>query len=429
MERINHKLKAGVYCRVSTQLEIQEGSLAWQRQHYFELLSNDPNIESVQVYCDEGFSGKYADRRPGFQQMLKDCEAGKIDVLYAKSISRFSRNLADCISTVRRLRTLGIPVLFEEEGINTMNIPSELLFHILSIVAQEESNSIGQNMKWSIESRHANGIPTGKVTYGYRRENDTWRIEESEARRVRYAFDQAAHGASYQTIREGLDLMEKQEKTGVSWSKNRNRVPILLKTIAYTGDYITDRYHHYMEPDDGMNTQHTTNPVESLNNEIHEDTAHNKILHDDFGTNGSSFSEQHSEYFKSYDSFGKETTQGADCCDSESLEDDPVDDTLRFRLEDEIADDFEQDAKLSVAYRFRCFLHAAYDIIIAPSYRIPKKVKKIRVYPDNCFFGVCPRCNNSIDREYQDFCNCCGQRLDWSKLDEAEVEQIGRNRK
>lgn len=238
MERNNHKLKAGVYCRVSTQLEIQEGSLAWQKQHYFELLSNDPNIESVQVYCDDGFSGKYADRRPGFQQMLKDCEAGKIDVLYAKSISRFSRNLADCVSTVRRLRTLGIPVLFEEEGINTMNLPSELLFHILSIVAQEESNSIGQNMKWSIESRHANGIPTGKVTYGYRRENNTWRIEESEARRVRYAFDQAAHGASYQTIREGLDLMEKQEQTGVSWSKNRNRVPILLKTIAYTGDYI-----------------------------------------------------------------------------------------------------------------------------------------------------------------------------------------------
>ena len=85
--------------------------------------------------------------------------------------------------------------------------------------------------------------------------------------------------------------------------------------------------------------------------------ADRRILHDGFGTNGSSFSEQHSEYFKSYDSFGKETTQGADCCDSESLEDDPVDDTLRFRLEDEIADDFEQEAKLSVAYRFRCFLH------------------------------------------------------------------------
>ena len=191
----------------------------------------------------------------------------------------------------------------------------------------------------------------------------------------------------------------------------------------------SEEYHHYMEPDDGMNTHHATNPVESLNNEIHEDTAHNKILLDDFATNGTSFSEQNSEYFKSYDSFGKETTQGADCCDSESLEDDPDDDALRFRLEDEIADDFEEDAVLSAADSFRCFLHAAYDIIIAPSYRIPKKVKKIRVYPDNCFFGVCPRCNKSIDREYQTFCNCCGQRLDWSKLDEAEEEWISRNRK
>ena len=190
----------------------------------------------------------------------------------------------------------------------------------------------------------------------------------------------------------------------------------------------SEEYHHYMEPDDGMNTQHTTNPVEPLNNEIHEDTAHNKILHDDFGTNGSSFSEQLSEYFKSNDGFREDTTQGADCCDNEGLEDETDDDTLYFRLEDEIADGFEEDAVLSKADRFLCVLRVAYDIIIAPSYRIPKKVKKIRVYPDNCFFGVCPRCNNSIDREYQDFCNCCGQRLDWSMLDEAEEERIGRNK-
>ena len=109
------------------------------------------------------------------------------------------------------------------------------------------------------------------------------------------------------------------------------------------------------------------------------------------------------------------------------FEDDP-DNAQRYRFEDEIADSFEEDVVLSAADRFRCFIHAVYDIIIAPSYRIPKKVKKIRVYPDNCFFGVCPRCNNSIDREYQTFCNCCGQRLDWSKLDEAEEEWIGGNR-
>lgn len=122
-----------------------------------------------------------------------------------------------------------------------------------------------------------------------------------------------------------------------------------------------------------------------------------------------------------------ETTQGATYCHSEGLEDAP-DDAQYYRLEDEIEEDFEEDTALSVVDRFRCFIHVVYDIIIAPSYRIPKKVKKIRVHPDNCFFGVCPRCNKSIDREYQDFCNCCGQMLDWSKLDEAEEEWIGGNR-
>lgn len=188
-----------------------------------------------------------------------------------------------------------------------------------------------------------------------------------------------------------------------------------------------EEYHHYIESDDRKNTQHTTNPVETLNNETHEDTAHNKIPHDDFDTSGILFTEHHSEYFKSFDGFSKETPRGANCYDREGLEDDP-DNTQRYRFEDEIADSFEEDVVLSAADRFRCFIHAVYDIIIAPSYRIHKKVKKIRVYPDNCFFGVCPRCNNSIDREYQTFCNCCGQRLDWSKLDEAEEQWIGRHK-
>lgn len=176
-----------------------------------------------------------------------------------------------------------------------------------------------------------------------------------------------------------------------------------------------------------LNTQSTINPVQPLNNEIHEGTAHSKIPHDDFIANGILLAEHHSTYFKSRDISRMETTQGADCCDSEGLEDAP-DDAQRYRIEDEIADSFEDDVVLSAADRLRCFIHVVYDIIIAPSYRIPKKVKKIRVHPDNCFFGVCPRCNNSIDREYQTFCNCCGQRLDWSKLDEAEAEWIGRHK-
>ena len=186
-------------------------------------------------------------------------------------------------------------------------------------------------------------------------------------------------------------------------------------------------FHSCTEFEGGLNTQGTINPVRPLNCERREGTIHSKSTYDAFGVNGALFTDHHRAGFKSCDVSGVETTQGADCCDSEGLEDAP-DDAQRYRFEDEIADSFEEDVVLSAADRFRCFIHAVYDIIIAPSYRIPKKVKKIRVYPDNCFFGVCPKCNNSIDREYQTFCNCCGQRLDWSKLNEAEEQWIGRHK-
>lgn len=193
------------------------------------------------------------------------------------------------------------------------------------------------------------------------------------------------------------------------------------------GIMSNEEFYSCTEFDGGLNTQSTINPVQPLNGERREGTIHSKSTYDAFGVNGALFTDHHRAGFKSCDVSGVEITQGADCCDSEGFEDDP-DNAQRYRFEDEIADGFEDDVVLSAADRFRCFFHAVYDIIIAPSYRIPKKVKKIRVYPDNCFFGVCPRCNNSIDREYQTFCNCCGQRLDWSKLDEAEEEWIGGNR-
>lgn len=244
MDAMQNRRRAAAYCRVSTGMECQEGSYETQIQYYRELLSRHPDEELVEIYADEG-SGRSTQGRPAFRQMMQDCEAGRIDVIYTKSISRFSRNILDCVTAVRRLKELGIAVIFEREGIHTMQDWNELFFHIMAIAAEEESRSIGGNVKAAIESRHARGIPTGRPTYGYRRLNrdGDWRIEESEARRVRYAFDQAAKGVGYDVIRAGLDEMEREEKTGISWSRNRSRLPRMLKHIAYTGDYMTDAYY------------------------------------------------------------------------------------------------------------------------------------------------------------------------------------------
>lgn len=244
METMIKRKRAAAYCRVSTGMECQEGSYEIQKNYYANLLANSSDAELVQVYADEG-SGRTTQGRPEFQQMIRDCEAGKIDIIYTKSISRFSRNMLDCVTVVRRLKEMGISVIFERECINTMDRQSELFFHILAIIAEEESRSIGKNLKMGISGLHDKGIPTGRVTYGYRRVNNTgtWRIEESEARRVRYAFNQAAKGICYKDIRAGLDRMEMEENTGVSWSKNRKRLTALLRHMAYKGDYMTDCYY------------------------------------------------------------------------------------------------------------------------------------------------------------------------------------------
>lgn len=244
METMIKRKRAAAYCRVSTGMECQEDSYEIQKNYYTNLLASSSDAELVRVYADEG-SGRTTQGRPEFQQMIRDCEAGKIDIIYTKSISRFSRNMLDCVTVVRRLKEMGISVIFERECINTMDRQSELFFHILAIIAEEESRSIGKNLKMGISGLHDKGIPTGRVTYGYRRVNNTgtWRIEESEARRVRYAFNQAAKGVCYKDIRAGVDRMEMEENTGVSWSKNRKRLTALLRHMAYKGDYMTDCYY------------------------------------------------------------------------------------------------------------------------------------------------------------------------------------------
>lgn len=111
-------------------------------------------------------------------------------------------------------------------------------------------------------------------------------------------------------------------------------------------------FHSCTEFEGGLNTQSTINPVQPLNGERREGTIHSKSTYDAFGVNGSLFTNHHRAGFKSCDVSGVETTQGADCCDSEGLEDAP-DDAQRYRLEDEIEEDFEEDAALSVVDRMK----------------------------------------------------------------------------
>ena len=231
-------LRTAAYCRVSTDLEEQEGSYDTQMAYYKDKINADPTMELAGLYGDRGKSGLKAKSRPGFQRLISDCEAGKIDLILTKSISRFARNMADCVDLIQKLRNINVVISFEREGLRTDNRKTDLFMNIFAALAQEESHSISQNMTRSYEQCVLEGKPSGRGTYGYVRSGeDRWQIDHSEAIRVRTAFNMAAEGKTYNEIRAALNDIEEREKTGVVWLQRR--VKHMLTNVTYLGDYYS----------------------------------------------------------------------------------------------------------------------------------------------------------------------------------------------
>ena len=151
------KIRMAAYCRVSTDQEEQLSSYENQVSYYTNFISNNPQYELAGIYADEGISGTNTKKRKNFNRMIDDCEAGKIDRIIVKTISRFARNTLDCLNYVRRLKELGIGVTFEKEAIDTLDAKGEVLLTILSSLAQDESRSISENSTWGIRKRFEQG--------------------------------------------------------------------------------------------------------------------------------------------------------------------------------------------------------------------------------------------------------------------------------
>lgn len=194
-----HKLRVAAYCRVSTDQDDQLNSLENQIRYYTEYINSRPDWELVGIYPDEGISGTSTRKRESFQRMIADCEAGKIDLVITKSISRFARNTQDCLTYSRKLKDLGIGIKFEKENICTTDSTGELLFTILSSLAQDESRSISENCQWGIRSLFKQGVLhlNANRFYGYDKdENGRLVINKEQAKVVKWIFESFLDGIS-----------------------------------------------------------------------------------------------------------------------------------------------------------------------------------------------------------------------------------------
>lgn len=229
--------KVAAYARVSMESERLQHSLSAQVSYYSGLIQKNPAWEYAGVYADDGITGTKTNDRTEFNRMLADCEAGKIDIILTKSISRFARNTVDLLNTVRHLKELGISVQFEKERIDSLSEDGELMLTLLASFAQEEIRSLSDNVKWGTIQRFKQGIPNGKFNiYGYKWVGDKLAVIPEEAKIVRFMYREYMKGAS--RIEIGRMLMEQGIYTRQGYQWVDSNVKVILTNITYTGNML-----------------------------------------------------------------------------------------------------------------------------------------------------------------------------------------------
>lgn len=237
---IKTRKKVAAYARVSMETELLHHSLSAQVSHYSTLIQNNPEWEYAGVYADEGITGTSTKKRDEFNRLMGDCDAGKIDLVLVKSISRFARDTVDTLNATRHLKDLGIDVYFERENIHSMSKEGELLLTLLASFAQAEAESISQNVKWGIRKRFKLGIPNGnKAPYGYRWNGDGFSIIPEQGTVVKEIYRRYLAGESAYSIAKRLADKGIKGQSGVPMDDTT--IKNILSSNSYTGTMILQK--------------------------------------------------------------------------------------------------------------------------------------------------------------------------------------------
>ena len=175
--------------------------------------------------------------------MIDECMAGNIDTVITKSISRFARNTIDCLKYIRLLKDKNIAVWFEKESINTMDSKGEVLITIMASLAQQESQSLSQNVKLGLQYRYQQG--TVQVNHnhflGYTKDSDGHLvIDPEQAEVVKRIYREYLEGLSMKKIAEGL------EQDGILTGAGKTKwfdstINKILQNEKYMGDALLQK--------------------------------------------------------------------------------------------------------------------------------------------------------------------------------------------
>ena len=230
-----------IYVRVSTDDVKQTTSYELQKKYYEDFVVHHPNWTLVHIYADEGISGTQRKHRKDFNQMIADAKAGMFDMIVCKNVSRFARNVTDCIGIVRDLADLKNPVgvFFESECIFSLKEDSQMGLSFLATMAEEESHTRSRSMETSLRMRLDNGIPLTPKLLGYTHDSEGQLIiNPEEAPTVKLCFFMYLYGYSTQQIADVLIALGRKSYLGnIKWTAGG--IVQILRNERHCGDVLT----------------------------------------------------------------------------------------------------------------------------------------------------------------------------------------------
>ena len=240
-KQTNRMIRLAPYARVSSNSEDQLHSFAAQVRYYTDYTRNHPGYTLVDVYADEGITGTCMEKRDDFNRLIRDCKKGKIDRIITKTIARFARNYTELLTVTRMLRTMGISIYFEEQGIDTETIDLEMMLTLPGIAAQKESETISDNMRWSYKKRMETGeFNCCRAAYGFELIDGELRINETEAEVVRRIFHLYLQGYGKQSIANLLNEEGVPKRYGQkTW--HLFTIDYILNNERYMGDALLQK--------------------------------------------------------------------------------------------------------------------------------------------------------------------------------------------
>lgn len=197
-------LRVAAYARVSRNKESLIHSFNNQVEYYRSYIKSNKDYIFKGVFADLGISGTKEDREQ-FNKLLEECRKGEIDLILTKSISRFARNTATLLKTIRELKSLHVDVYFEEQQLHSVSQEGEFMLTLLASMAQEEARDMSENVKWAVLKHFNEGKVYAMTVLGYRIQNGVLVIEPKEAEAVRKIYSLYLEGYGTKTIAKKMN--------------------------------------------------------------------------------------------------------------------------------------------------------------------------------------------------------------------------------